>query len=73
MPKNFAATRPVNPHGVEPKITSEQLWAGLGKKARQPKDFIPNVASVSILEDSSDRVCHNSFVLWYISLSNDDP
>jgi len=58
MPKNFAATRPVNPPGVEPKITVKQLWAGLAKKAREPRDFIPNVASVSVLEDSGDKVCH---------------
>lgn len=56
MPKNFAASRPVNPPGVEPKITIEQLWSGLAKKARNPKDYIPGVVSVSVLEDSGDKV-----------------
>ena len=56
MPKNFAATRSVNPPGVEPKITIEQLWGGLAKKARNPKGYIPDVASVSVLEDSGDKV-----------------
>jgi hypothetical protein len=56
MTRNLAATRPVNPPNVEPKITIEQLWAGLGKKARDPKDYILDVASVSISEDSKDKV-----------------
>jgi len=56
MPKPFAATRPVNPPGIEPKITIEQLWAGIVKKARDPKDFVPNVISSSIIEDSGDKI-----------------
>jgi hypothetical protein len=33
----FAATRPVNPPGIEPIITEEQLWKGLEFKARNPQ------------------------------------
>jgi hypothetical protein len=36
MPYAFAVTRPVNPPGVEPVITEEQLWKGLEYKARNP-------------------------------------
>jgi hypothetical protein len=32
----FAASRPVNPSGVQPAITEEQLWKGLEYKARNP-------------------------------------
>ncbi|KAJ7637304.1 DUF1857-domain-containing protein [Mycena polygramma] len=36
MPSSFAVTRPVNPPGVEPIISEEQLWKGLEYKARNP-------------------------------------
>lgn len=32
----IAATRPVNPPGVEPVITEEQLWKGIEYKLRHP-------------------------------------
>ncbi|KAJ7274880.1 DUF1857-domain-containing protein [Mycena rebaudengoi] len=47
----FAATRVVNPSGVEPIITEEQLWKGLEFKARNPKAFIPNIASSVVTSD----------------------
>jgi len=56
MPKNFAATRPVNPPGVLPKITIEQLWAGIAKKARDPKGYVPNVVSSSVVEDLGYKI-----------------
>ena len=56
MSKNFAATRPVNPPGIEPKITIEQLWAAFEKKARDPKAFIPHIVSFSVVEDSGNKV-----------------
>ncbi|KAJ7886314.1 DUF1857-domain-containing protein [Mycena leptocephala] len=41
----FAATRPVNPSGVQPAITEEQLWKGLEYKARNPVPFVPVISS----------------------------
>jgi len=55
MPQNFAATRPVNPPGAEPKITAELLWKGLERKARDPKTFIPAVTSCEVLKDEGNK------------------
>jgi len=56
MARNFAATRLVNPPGIEPKLSLEQLWAGIRKKAREPKGFVPSVVSCSVVEDSANKV-----------------
>ncbi|KAJ7227621.1 DUF1857-domain-containing protein [Mycena rebaudengoi] len=53
----FAATRVVNPPGVEPIITEEQLWKGLELKARNPKAFVPMIiSSVVTSEDGKNAV-----------------
>lgn len=54
---NFAASRLVNPPGVTPLLTEEQVWKGLEIKAREPKQFIAAVESCKVLEDSGDKVC----------------
>jgi len=56
MPKNFSATRPVNPPGAEPKLTVGQLWEGLEMKARNPIGFVPGLVSSVVLEDTGDKV-----------------
>ncbi|KAK7046549.1 DUF1857-domain-containing protein [Favolaschia claudopus] len=52
----FAATRPVNPHGVEPVITEEQLWKGLEIKARNPSVFVPMITSAKVTKDNGNKL-----------------
>lgn len=40
----------VNPQGVAPVLTREQLWRGLVIKAENPMDFIPGLESSRIYE-----------------------
>ncbi|KAJ7274881.1 hypothetical protein C8J57DRAFT_1312976 [Mycena rebaudengoi] len=51
----FAATRVVNPPGVEPIITEEQLWKGLEFKARNPKAFVPMITSSIVTSDDGNN------------------
>ncbi|TFK70938.1 DUF1857-domain-containing protein [Pluteus cervinus] len=53
---SFAATRPVNPPGVTPILTHEQVWKGLAYKARYPKAFMPVITSCELVEDHGDKV-----------------
>ncbi|KAG6841517.1 hypothetical protein C0991_010131 [Blastosporella zonata] len=53
---SFAASRPVNPPGVTPVLTEEQLWKGLGIKARQPKKFVPMISSCEVLSDDGNKI-----------------
>ncbi|KAJ7274879.1 DUF1857-domain-containing protein [Mycena rebaudengoi] len=52
----FAATRPVNPPGIEPIITEEQLWKGLEFKARNPQAFVPMITSCVVTSDSGKNL-----------------
>ncbi|KAJ6571584.1 hypothetical protein B0H19DRAFT_1130402 [Mycena capillaripes] len=52
----FAATRPVNPPGVEPVITEEQLWKGLEYKARNPSAFVPMISSCKVTVDDGKKL-----------------
>ncbi|KAJ6529158.1 DUF1857-domain-containing protein, partial [Mycena vulgaris] len=54
----FAITRPVNPPGVEPVITEEQLWKGLEYKARNPAAFIPRISSCKVTVDDGKKLVH---------------
>lgn len=36
----FSATRPINPPGVEPVLSEDQVWKGLQIKARAPQEFV---------------------------------
>lgn len=36
----FSATRPINPPGVEPVLSEDQVWQGLQIKARAPQEFV---------------------------------
>ncbi|KAJ7053311.1 DUF1857-domain-containing protein [Mycena amicta] len=56
MPHAFAATRPVNPPGVEPVITEEQLWKALEYKARNPQAFVPMIISCKVTVDDGKKV-----------------
>ncbi|KAJ7135853.1 hypothetical protein C8R44DRAFT_869550 [Mycena epipterygia] len=52
----FAATRLVNPPGVEPVITEEQMFKGLEYKARNPAGFIPMISSSKTTSDEGNKV-----------------
>ncbi|KAJ6484456.1 DUF1857-domain-containing protein [Mycena vitilis] len=60
MPSSFAVTRPVNPPGVEPVITEEQLWKGLEYKARNPAGraiaFVPVITSCKVIDDNGNKL-----------------
>ncbi|KAJ7487884.1 DUF1857-domain-containing protein [Mycena latifolia] len=52
----FAVTRPVNPPGVEPVLTEEQLWKGLEYKARNPAAFVPMISSSNTTFDEGKKL-----------------
>ncbi|KAJ7152604.1 DUF1857-domain-containing protein [Mycena crocata] len=56
MPYAFAVTRPVNPAGVEPVITEEQLWKALEYKARNPSAFVPMISSCKVTVDDGKKL-----------------
>ncbi|KAJ7727736.1 DUF1857-domain-containing protein [Mycena metata] len=56
MPYAFAASRPVNPPGVEPVITEEQLWKALEYKARNPSAFVPIISSCKVTVDDGKKL-----------------
>lgn len=53
---SFAATRQVNPPGASPLLTADQLWRGLGIKARNPRDFVPAITACRVVEEDEDKV-----------------
>jgi len=52
----FAATRPVNPPGSSPALSADQLWAGLGIKARDPTRFVPAITACRVEHEDDDKV-----------------
>ncbi|KAG6820389.1 hypothetical protein H0H93_001159 [Arthromyces matolae] len=53
---SFAASRRVNPPGATPLLTEEQVWKGLGIKARDPKTFVPIITSCEVLSDDGTNI-----------------
>ena len=53
---SFASTRLINPPGVEPILTVEQVWKGLQKKAREPQRFVPAISECRIDNDQGNQV-----------------
>ncbi|GAA5954686.1 hypothetical protein JCM3765_003857 [Sporobolomyces pararoseus] len=53
---SFACTRPVNPPGVEPVLSEEQVWKGLEKKAREPSLFVQAITSAEVIKDEGNKV-----------------
>ncbi|PPQ63441.1 hypothetical protein CVT24_004973, partial [Panaeolus cyanescens] len=49
-------SRLVNPPGVTPIISEEQLWKGLETKARDPQQFVPPISECKIQSDTGDKV-----------------
>jgi len=64
---SFAATRRINPVGVVPKLTVEQVWKGLGIKARKPSTFVPVITSCEIVSDDGTNVVRR------VQFNNGDP
>ncbi|KAJ7096094.1 hypothetical protein C8R44DRAFT_644697 [Mycena epipterygia] len=56
MAYSFAVTRPVNPPGVEPVITEDQLWKALEFKARNPSAFVPMISSCKVTVDDGKKL-----------------
>ena len=55
--QTFAASRLVNPEGVSPVLTRDQVWAGLTIKSRDPVLFrIPGAKSVKVSNDEGNKV-----------------
>lgn len=48
---NFAYTAPVNPEGVSPALTSEQIWTGLQRKVRHAEEFVSVITSCDVLSE----------------------
>lgn len=53
---SFAATRLVNPPGIEPVLSVDQVWNGLQKKAREPKRFVPAISECRIDKEEGNKV-----------------
>jgi hypothetical protein len=59
---SFASTRLINPPGVEPILTVEQVWKGLQRKAREPQRFVPAISECRIDDDQGNQV--SPLVVW---------
>lgn len=53
---NCANTQPVNPPGVSPIITREQLWKASERKVRYAHEFVPVFSDCKVLEDHGETV-----------------
>ncbi|TKA56015.1 hypothetical protein B0A53_01718 [Rhodotorula sp. CCFEE 5036] len=53
---SFASTRLINPPGVEPILTVEQVWKGLQRKAREPQRFVPAISECRIDDDQGNQM-----------------
>ena len=53
---NVAYTQPINPPGVKPVLTREQLWAGLERKVRRAHDFVPVFEDCTVIEEHDNVV-----------------
>ncbi|EIM84096.1 DUF1857-domain-containing protein [Stereum hirsutum FP-91666 SS1] len=53
---SIAATRPVNPSGVSPTLTADQLWKGLVIKSREPQRFLEFFESCEIVKDEGTLI-----------------
>ncbi|OAQ68851.2 hypothetical protein VFPPC_13741 [Pochonia chlamydosporia 170] len=52
---NVAATVPINPPNTTP-LTHGQVWAGLRRKIRTPRDFVPVIKNCDIISDENGLV-----------------
>ena len=47
---------PVNPAGVEPKLTRDQVWQGLAMKAENALPFVPGMTQCDVLETRDNTI-----------------
>ncbi|GAA6060655.1 hypothetical protein JCM10212_001211 [Sporobolomyces blumeae] len=52
----FACTRAVNPAGVEPRLTEQQLWKGLKDKARDPRPYVPAIKESRVTHEEGNKL-----------------
>ncbi|KAG6845167.1 hypothetical protein H0H87_012963 [Tephrocybe sp. NHM501043] len=64
---SFAASRLINPPGATPVLTEDQVWKGLGIKARNPKTFVPMITSSEVVSDVGNKA------LREVRFNNGDP
>ncbi|KAG6845168.1 hypothetical protein H0H87_012964 [Tephrocybe sp. NHM501043] len=64
---SFAASRLINPPGATPVLTEDQVWKGLGIKARNPKTFVPMITSSEVVSDVGNKVVRE------VRFNNGDP
>jgi hypothetical protein len=73
---SFAASRPINPAGVTPVLTAEQVWKGLELKERQPGLFLNVIESCQVIQDEGKNVRCRIYLEARIplrSMADDDP
>ncbi|KZM20077.1 uncharacterized protein EKO05_0007507 [Ascochyta rabiei] len=51
---HISHTAPLNPPSTTPALAIEQLWAGLQRKVRHAEEFVPVIASCTVLEERDD-------------------
>lgn len=53
---NCAYTEQINPQGVSPVLSRDQIWKGLQRKIRKAQDFVPVIESCEVLEEKENEV-----------------
>jgi len=53
---NVAYTQAINPAGVTPVLTREQLWAGMERKVRAAHEFVPVFEACTVLEEHENTI-----------------
>lgn len=51
---SIAVSRPINPAGKAP-LTQDQVWKGLGVKAREPLKFVKMIKACEVVEDETTK------------------
>ncbi|KDE04031.1 hypothetical protein MVLG_05532 [Microbotryum lychnidis-dioicae p1A1 Lamole] len=55
-PPSFAATRPINPPGAEPRLTKAEVWKALTIKTREPQEFVPMIRSCKVVKEEGNKI-----------------
>jgi hypothetical protein len=53
---HLAHTTPINPPSASPALTRAQIWAGLQRKIRHAEEFVPVIASCTVVSDADGVV-----------------
>lgn len=53
---NCAYTEQINPAGVTPVLTRDQIWKGLQRKIRKAQDFVPVIEACDVIEEKGNEV-----------------